>query len=168
MNLRSKTAALPWISAAVGAVGTICPFLLPTPISWSITDAWLTYLFILAIVAMLSVIAYLDWRQRRDSQLPSSQQCALILHLAKHGFSGAPSEFNKDAEAILYGKDFSVHLPGSTDYYSQMMSDGLIEVSSITDNGNKPDGTPDTAVNVRISAKGVNILRILSETQHSI
>lgn len=162
MNLKSKIEGLPWISAAVGIFGTVWPFLLPSPASWGIADAWATYLIIFTITAFLLVIAYFDWKQEREGKLPSVQICTLISHLSHHKFSGQPTNFNKSAEAILLGEKFSDLLPRNTDYYSQMMSMGLIALSSITETGNNLDGTSNTIVNIYLTEKAQNILRIMS------
>jgi len=65
---------------------------------------------------------------------------------------------HRQATRLLYGPTFAELLTTPTDYYSRLMSDGFIEITSVTDIGNRPDGTPDTIVTVALTPKAREML----------
>jgi hypothetical protein len=115
------------------------------------------------ISALLFVLAYLGWqchRERLVASMPPESTIRLLVKIAEtDGWVGPPSEFNRYASHLLYGPSLAELLTNPTDYYSSLMSDGLISIMSVTDKGNRPDGTPDTTVIVELTPKGRNALR---------
>ena len=86
--------------------------------------------------------------------MPPETTIRLLAQLSEaDGWSGMPAEFNTHAAHLLYGPSFAELLTTPTDYYSLLMSDGFIEITSVTDHGNRPDGTPDTTVTVTLTPK---------------
>jgi len=162
VRIRPDCARLPWLTAVVGIAGLAAGFFLQRPSSWSWSDAWQLYLAVSVISGLLLVLAYLDWRCHRETSIasmPPESTIRLLAHLAeKDGWTGPPTEFNKHASRLLYGASFSELLANPTDYYSSLMSDGLIEIMSVTDHGNRPDGTPDTTVSVLLTPKAQRVL----------
>lgn len=162
MRIRPDCARLPWLSAVVGIAGLAAGFFLQRPSSWSWADAWELYLAVAVVSGLLLVLAYLDWRCHRETSIasmPPESTIRLLAQLAeKDGWAGPPAEFNKYASRLLYGASFSELLTNPTDYYSALISDGLIEITSVTDHGNRPDGTPDTTVSVLLTPKAQRVL----------
>lgn len=162
MRIRPDCARLPWLTAVVGIAGLTAGFFLQRPTSWSWADAWALYLAVAVISGLLLLLAYLDWRCHRETSIasmPPESTIRLLAQLAeKDGWVGSPAEFNKYASCLLYGVSFSEFLTNPTDYYSSLMSGGLIEIASVMDYGNRPDGTPDTTLYVMLTPKAQRVL----------
>jgi hypothetical protein len=91
--------------------------------------------------------------------MPPEATIRLLAQLREgDGWAGPPAEFNRYASSLLYGRSFADLLTNPTDYYSSLVADGLIEITSVTDTGNQPDGTPDTTVTVQLTSKAQKVL----------
>lgn len=154
MRLRPDCGTLPWLAAALTIVGAGGRVFLPTQIAWP------SYIFIGIVAAMALLLAYFGWQCHVERQLPSPHLRKLLLDFSKQNhFSGTPSQFNQRAMQVLYGSDFAQYVTEPTDYYSLLVAQDFIQVSSITDRGNKPDGTPDTVVNIWLSSKAEALIK---------
>jgi len=76
------------------------------------------------------------------------------------GWAGAPGAFNDYATRLLYGDFLAALSADPTDYYSALLLDELIAITSVTDCGNRPDGTPDAAVVVVLTTKATAMLQL--------
>jgi hypothetical protein len=162
VKIRPDCASLPWRTAAVGIAGLAARFLLPNSRSWVLADAWQVYLAVAVVSGLLLVLAYLGWqchRERLVASIPPEATIGLLAHLSQaNGWAGSPAEFNRYASDLLYGRHFAELLTSPTDYYSALMADGFIEITSATDGGNRPDQTPDTTVAFQLTAKAHQVL----------
>lgn len=169
MRIQPDCATLPWLTAAVGIAGLAARFFLPNPKSWFWADAWPVYVAAALISALLLVLAYLGWqchRERLIASMPPESTVRLLAQLAEgDGWAGPPAEFNTYASRLLYGPSFADLLTNPADYYSSLMSDGFIAITSVTDVGNRPDGTPDTAVTIELTPKA---RKALSDAQSNL
>lgn len=86
---------------------------------------------------------------------PSRAVIALLEDLAKtRVWSGKPADYNKYAARLLYGEEFSNLLTEPADYFSALLVQDYIQIFGLTDNGNRPDGTPDTTVTIQLAPRG--------------
>lgn len=74
-------------------------------------------------------------------------------------WSGTPLSFNVFAARAIYGAEFGDLLVPPVDYYSALIIGGYIAIESVTDHGNRLDGTPVTTVTLELTAKGHEALR---------
>jgi hypothetical protein len=162
VKLRPDCGRLPWLTALVGIVGIVARFWLPSPASLAWSDAWQMYVVGGSTILLLLVLAELGWqchRQRLAANMPPDSILVLLGHLAeKGGWAGAPAAFNRDAVVLLYGDYFASMLQDSTDYWSALLAQGLLRVTSASDIGNKPDGTVLSTVTLDLTEKAHEIL----------
>ncbi|MGH9255398.1 MAG: hypothetical protein ACRD3C_12615 [Vicinamibacterales bacterium] len=86
---------------------------------------------------------------------PSRAIIALLEDLAKARiWSGKPADYNKYATRVLYGEEFGNLLNEPADYFSALLVHDYIQIFGLTDNGNRPDGTPDTTVTIQVAPRG--------------
>ena len=86
---------------------------------------------------------------------PSRAIIALLEDLARvRIWSGRPSGYNIYAARLIYGKDFGDLLPEPADYFSALLVHDYIEIRSLDDHGNRPDGTPDTTIAIQLAPRG--------------
>lgn len=113
------------------------------------------------------VIARLSTELRESQEhlatlMPPDSAVRLLTHLEETGgWAGRPSDFNRHASELLYDKNFAELLTDPTDHYSALLSSGLIAITSVTDHGNRPDGTPDTTVAIVLTPKATAILKMV-------
>lgn len=154
MRLKLDCGTLPWLAATLTIVGAGGKVFLPAQV------AWLSYLFFGVVAALALLLAYFGWQCHVERQLPSPHLRKLLLEPSKtNHFSGTPSLFNQWAMRIIYGADFAQFVIESTDYYSLLVAQDFIQISSVTDHGNKPDGTPDIVVNIWLSSKAEALIK---------
>lgn len=154
MRLKPDCGVLPWLAAALTIVGAGGKVFLPTQVAWP------SYIFFGVVAALALLLAYFGWQCHVERQLPAPHLRKLLLEFSKtNHFSGTPSQFNQWALSVVYGAEFTQYVTGSTDYYSLLVAQGFIEISSVTDLGNKPDGTPDTVVNICLSSKAGALIK---------
>jgi len=127
MRIKPDCVSLPWLAAALTIFGAGGRLLLPTQ------TTWLSYLFFGLVAALALVIAYFGWKCHIERQLPSPHLCKLLVHLAKNkGFSGTASQFNKEAQQVLYEQKFSQYIPEPTDYYSLLVANDHIKIVGVS------------------------------------
>lgn len=90
---------------------------------------------------------------------PQSQPSEVILHLLNelaksNGWAGRPAEFNRYAARLLYGTEFGDLLTDPADYFSALLINDYVLITSLTDHGNRPDGAPDTTVAIELTSRG--------------
>lgn len=154
MRLKPDCGALPWLAAALTIVGAGGKVFLPAQ------TAWPSYVFFGVVAALALLLAYFGWQCHIERQLPSPHLRKLLLEFSKtNHFSGTPSQFNQWATRVVYGAEFAQYVAEPTDYYSLLLAQDLIQISSITDLGNKPDGTPDTVTNVWLTSKAEALVK---------
>ena len=154
MRLRPGCGTLPWLAAALTIVGAGGRVFLPAQIAWP------SYIFFGIVAALALLLAYFGWQCHVERQLPPPHLRKLLLDFSKQNhFSGTPAQFNQRAMQVLYGSDFAQYVAEPTDYYSLLVAQDFIQISSITDLGNKPDGTPDTVVNIWLSSKAEALIK---------
>ena len=96
-------------------------------------------------------------RYRENFRMDVSPVLLTILQELRRNsgyWCGAPMLFNKFAAEAIYGPDFSELMSPHIDYYSVLIAGGYVEISSVTDSGDKPDGTADVTVILKITQKG--------------
>lgn len=169
MAYRPDCGTLPWLTAGLGIFGIAARFFLPNPASWSLADAWTTYFAVVLISSFLLLLAYWGWechRERQIASLPPAPIRQILHHLsATEGWAGKPAEFNRHASRLLYGANFSDLITEPTDYYSALMSGDFVKITSVTDNGNLPAGTPDTTVTIEMTEKAHKVLAIVQSNR---
>lgn len=154
MRLKPDCGTLPWLAAALTIVGAGGKIFLPTQV------VWLSYIFFGVIAALALLLAYFGWQCHVERQLPSPHLRKLLLEFSKtNHFSGTPSQFNQWAMRVIYGTDIAQYLEEPTDYYSLLVAQDFIQISSVTDRGNTPDGTPDTVANIWLSSKAEALIK---------
>lgn len=90
---------------------------------------------------------------------PSKAMLHLMADLASSsGWAGTPAEFNGHAARVLYGADFGSLLSDPPDYFSALVVNGYVCITGLTDNGNRPDGKPDTTITIDLSPLGKEAL----------
>lgn len=90
---------------------------------------------------------------------PSEFLLHIMADLAKsNGWSGTPANFNKRAACIVYGWGVGNLLNDPPDYFSALVIGGYALISSLTDHGNRPDGTPYTTVEIQLASRGKEAL----------
>ncbi len=154
MRLRPDCGKLPWFAAILTIVGAGVKVFLPAH------HSWLSYIFFGVVVVLAVLLAYYGWQCHVERQLPPPQLRKLLLDFSKQAhFSGTPAQFNHRAMQVLYGNNFAQYVTEPTDYYSLLITQDFIQISSITNRGNKPDGTPDTVVNIWLSKKAEVLIK---------
>ena len=90
---------------------------------------------------------------------PSEAMLHLMADLATSaGWAGSPAKFNEHAARVLYGAEFGSLLTDPPDYFSALVVNGYVWITSLTDHGNRPDGTPDTTIAIEVSPRGREVL----------
>lgn len=154
MRLRPDCGTLPWLAATLTIVGAAGKTFLPAQ------PVWLSFIFFGIVSALALLFASFGWKCHVERQLPSPHLRKLLLDFSdQNHFSGTPSQFNQRAMHVIYGSDFVRYASEPTDYYSLLIAQDFIQISSVTDRGNKPDGTPDTVLNIWLSSKAQTLIK---------
>lgn len=92
----------------------------------------------------------------------SGHSIGVIEKIAKNNghWTGTPDQFNVFAAKAIYGNEFGELMTSAIDYFSILIFDGYIEISSLTDHGNHPNGTPNTSISVELTDKAYEELGI--------
>lgn len=79
----------------------------------------------------------------------------LLTDIARsQGWSGTRAGHNKHAARLLYGAEFADLLSDLPDYFSGLVVNGYVWITSLTDHGNLPDGSPDTTMTIELTKYG--------------
>jgi hypothetical protein len=90
---------------------------------------------------------------------PSEAILQLLAHLVTSaGWAGTRTQFNEHAARVLYGAEFGGLLSDPPDYFSALLVNGYVFITSLTDHGNRPDGMPDTTVTLIVTSRGQEAL----------
>ena len=94
-------------------------------------------------------------RSHSPTSQPSRAIVALLEDLSRvRIWSGKPADYNKYAARVLYGEEFADLLTEPADYFSALLVHDYVQIFGVTDNGNRHDGTPDTAVTIQVAPRG--------------
>lgn len=135
MQAKPDCGTLPWLAAALTILGAAGRIFLPA------VPLWPHYLFFTIVAALALTIAYLGWRCHVERQLPAPHIRKLLTHLSeKKGFSGTAVEFNRDAQRVLYGQEFSEYIREPTDYFSLLIANDFVKIVGASDIGTSESG----------------------------
>lgn len=147
---------LPWAGGMVTVVGTLVGVTLPA------YSAAVQYLAIAMICLFAIFTAYLGWRCQVESGMPSTDICRLLQDFPDlRKFSGTPAQFNLIAAKIIYGDDLATLMPSVTDYFSLLVDQNLIRISSVVWFGQNADGSQNTSTNIFVTEEGKRVMRRL-------
>lgn len=153
MRLKPDCGTLPWVAAALTILGAAGRIFLPNE------PIWLNYLLFGVVAVLALTIAYFGWRCHVERQLPAPHLRKLIQHLSKKkGFSGTASEFNKEAQQVLYDQKLSEYIRESTDYCSLLIANDYIKII-----GASKIGQPDSGLYIVLTDRAKNVIKNLGE-----
>lgn len=145
--------SLPWASGLITVVGIL------VGVSLAAHSAWVQILIIAMICSLAVLTAYLGWRCQVDSEMPSADICKLLLEFPELcEFSGTAAQFNLTAAQVIYGDHLASLMPGTADYFSLLVDQNLIRISSVVCIGQNADGSKNTRTNIFVTEKGKRLI----------
>lgn len=149
MPFKPDCGTLPWLAAALTILGTAGRLFLPAQ------PIWPQYLFFGVVVMLALSIAYFGWRCHVERQTPAPHIAKLIVHLSKKkGFAGTLTEFNKEAQMVLYPQPASGYIRESVDYCSPMIANDFIKIV-----GTSRIGQPDSGLYIGLTDKANKLIK---------
>lgn len=90
--------------------------------------------------------------------LPSRDICKLLSHIDKNKFfNGTTSQFNIEAQKILYSEGMNQYIIQPTDYCSSLVAAGYIRIV-----GASHIGTPELALYIVLTDKAKKVIKHLT------